>query len=224
MSTIEAPAPPKAQVQTQADRRKHWTTTEFDRMVRAGIIEEGSRTYLWEGEVYEPMTINPAHRNAVGNLSDLLRARLPRADWTIEQDAPVDLEDGTKPQPDVMVIAGPRSRYRGRKIKPADMALLVEVSDTTYDRDRGPRWLKNAQTGIPVYWIVNIPERKVEVYTNPETGPDGSPRYRDRAEFGLGAVVPLVLSREGVVAAYEGVRVDDILVDSLEPPDEGQRP
>jgi hypothetical protein len=221
MSTAQTTAPPETATRRPIETRKRWTTAEFDRLVRDGYIEEGSRTYLWEGEIIEPTTIYPAHYNALANLADLLRARLLRTDWTIYQEIPLEQDDGTKPQPDLMILPSPRSKYRRHKPTPADVALLVEVSDTTYDRDRGVRWVKNAKTGIPQYRIVNIPERRVEVYTSPEVGPDGAPRYRDRADYGLGAVVPLNLTHAGAVSAYEGVPVNAILVDSLEPNDEG---
>jgi Uma2 family endonuclease len=222
MTTAELAPPTAPAACPPVERRKTWTTAEYERLVELGFVDESTRAYLWEGEIYQPMTINPAHRNAVGNLVDLLKARFQRAAWTVDQDASLDQEDGTKPEPDVMVLFGPRASYRHRKITVADVVLLVEVSDTTYDRDRGVRLRKNAQTGVPLYWVVNILERRVEVYTNPGVGPDNASSYLNRTDYGLGSVIPLRVNRAGVETVFEGIPVDEILVDSLEP-DEGRQ-
>ena len=58
------------------------------------------------------------------------------------------------------------------------MALLVEVSDTSLSRDRGHKLSAYAKGEIPVYWIVNLVNRQVEVYSRP-----GKARYRSRKDF-----------------------------------------
>ena len=71
---------------------------------------------------------------------------------------------------------------------PADVALLVEVSESTLDRDQGEKLLAYATGNIPVYWIVNLVDDQVEVYTGP--GPAG---YRSRQDFKPGQTVPVVI-------------------------------
>ena len=58
-----------------------------------------------------------------------------------------------------------------------DVALIIEVADSTLDEDRGLKQRIYAREGIPAYWIVNPPDRVIELYTNP-TGPAPKPRYR----------------------------------------------
>ncbi len=57
--------------------------------------------------------------------------------------------------------------------------------------------------GIPVYWIVNLVDRQVEVYAGPHSG-----GYATRADYRSGQQVPVVL---------DGVIVDQIAVDDLLP-------
>jgi Uma2 family endonuclease len=77
-----------------------------------------------------------------------------------------------------------------------------EVADTTPAKDRR-RQRTYGPAGIPVYWIINLPDRKVEVYTSP--GPDG---YAARTDYSPGMSVPLEI---------DGVIVGEIAVDDLLP-------
>jgi hypothetical protein len=201
-----------------ADPPKRWTTAEFDRMLGQGFLVEGSDTYLWEGLIVEPMSEHLPHVHALGNLSDLLRERFPSALWTVNQDAPLELEDGTKPQPDMIVLKGARARFRVHAPRAENVAFLIEVSNSSYPRDSGERLRKYAGMLIPLYWIVNIPARRVEVYENPVESDDGPAFYEKRADFGLGQAVPFRVTHGGAEVAGE-IAVNDILQDSMEQPE-----
>jgi hypothetical protein len=84
-----------------------------------------------------------------------------------------------------------------------DAVLLVEVSETTLDRDQGPKLLAYARSGIPIYWIVNLVDNQIEVYCQPT--PDG---YRSRHDFKPGQDVPVVI---------DGVEVGRIAVSAILP-------
>ncbi len=69
----------------------------------------------------------------------------------------------------------------------------MEVADSTLARDRTLKARLYARASVPVYWIVNIPDRQIEVYTDP-SGPDAAdPSYRQRRDFAAASAVPLVL-------------------------------
>lgn len=70
--------------------------------------------------------------------------------------------------------------------------MLVEIAESSLDHDRTVKGRSFARAAIPVYWIVNLPGRQVEVYTDP-TGPAPQPSYRTRRDYGETAAVPLVL-------------------------------
>ncbi len=72
------------------------------------------------------------------------------------------------------------------------MALAVEVADETLRRDRTTKKRIYARAGIPVYWIVNLPERRIEVYTDP-TGPGEHPDYRRHEDYAAPAEVPVLI-------------------------------
>jgi Uma2 family endonuclease len=184
-------------------------------MVRQGLIREGSRAFLWNGEIIEPMPENQPHRNVTMVLLGLLAARLPAAEWTIDLDKPMEIRDGYKPQPDLAVYRGPRSGYRVRAPRAADAVLVIEVSDSTYRDDAGEFLREYEAAQVPLYWIVNIPARCVEVYRLRPAAPGGA-AYAPPERFGLDARVPLSVSRDGVTTDFEPVPVAEIVADALE--------
>ncbi len=217
MSTITPDAPATALAESAPEPasvgpRKRWTTAEYDDLIRKGIIREGSRAFLWDGEIIEPMSENPPHINAAANLFYLLLMRLARDHWTVNHDAPVETRDGYKPEPDISILKGPRSRYRNRAPNPADIALLVETSSTSYSKDSGAFLKEYASAGIAQYWIVNIPERRIEVYRQPSKS-----GYASRTDYGLEDQVPLILDGEGGAVALGEIAVADVVRDSLTP-------
>ena len=72
------------------------------------------------------------------------------------------------------------------------MVLVVEVADASLYRDRTTKKQVYARAGIPVYWIVNLPERRIEVYTDP-SGPGEGPEYRQHEDYGAWSEVPLMI-------------------------------
>ena len=76
------------------------TTAEFDNLLKTGVLEDGGPEYLWDGEICTKMVEYPEHINAVSNLGDQLEDRLGRVAWTVNEDKPVELSDGYKPEPD----------------------------------------------------------------------------------------------------------------------------
>ncbi len=74
----------------------------------------------------------------------------------------------------------------------ADLALVIEISDSTLARDQGFKKAIYAKSGIPVYWIVNLVDRRVEVYSDPGGDAD-KPDFRQRHDYGEVHDVPLVI-------------------------------
>ncbi|HZW32463.1 MAG TPA: Uma2 family endonuclease, partial [Isosphaeraceae bacterium] len=131
-----------------------------------------------------------------------LSGRLP-AGWSARMEQPVRIPAYDEPEPDISVVRGASADYRSRVPDPADVALLVEVSDTTLVQDRGLKLAAYAKDGIPVYWIVNLVDRQVEVYTRPlKAG-----RYRSRKDYKPGQQVPVVIAGQPL----RPIAVDDIL-------------
>ncbi len=170
---------------------RRFTVDEYHRMIHAGILTEDDRVELLEGWIVAKMPRNPAHDTALALVQAALSAVLPPA-WICRGQSAVTTAD-SEPEPDMAVVRGPIRRYATGHPGPADMGLVVEVADSTLARDRTLKARLYARAAVPVYWIVNIPDRQIEVYTDP-SGPDAAdPAYRQRRDFAADDAVPLVL-------------------------------
>jgi Uma2 family endonuclease len=87
---------------------------------------------------------------------------IPRG-WQLAIEAPIRIPEFDAPEPALAIILGAREWYDGRHPGPADVGLLIEVADTTHDRDRGVKALAYARGGIQEYWIVSLVDRQVEI-------------------------------------------------------------
>ena len=66
------------------------------------------------------------------------------------------------------IVRGPRDRYRSAAPRIADLGFLIEVADVSYAKDRGLKWRRYASVGVGHYWIVNLKQKRIEVYSQPE--------------------------------------------------------
>ena len=103
--------------------------------------------------------------------------------WYVRIQAPITLSDG-EPEPDLALVRGDRRDYLQHHPGPGDVVLVVEVADTSLARDRGIKKQTYAHAGIPAYWIVNLLERQIEVYTEP-SGAAATPDYAQRRDDGI---------------------------------------
>jgi Uma2 family endonuclease len=98
----------------------------------------------------------------------------------------------SEPEPDVSVIRGSIRDYENRHPGPGDVALVVEVTRTTAAKDRKLARVY-AASGIPAYWIVNVPARRLEVYSGPSGG-----AYSDRRVLAETETADVVLDGQAV--------------------------
>ncbi len=181
------------------------TVEQYHAMARAGILDEDDSVELLEGWLVAKMTINPPHRAAIVLISDALRRVLP-AGWYIDTQNPITTED-SEPEPDIVIVRGSTRDYLDRHPPPAEVALVIEVADATLRRDKTLKMRVYARAGIVTYWIVNLPERVIEVYTQPiSKGVDAD--YQQREDCREDDSVPLVI---------DGAEVARIAVSELLP-------
>lgn len=186
MSTIAPAQPAASPVSLSLAGLYRINVREYERIVAAGALED-ERIELIDGFLVKKMPKNPPHSWTTRKILDLLEGFLPPGwFWRLEQ--PVRIPDFDEPEPDIAIVSGSNDDYKYRTPEPADIALLVEVSESTLDRDQGERLSAYAKGGVPVYWIVNLADGHVEVYTGP--GPAG---YQARQDFIPGQVIPAII-------------------------------
>jgi hypothetical protein len=163
-------------------------------MIEAGILTEDDRAELLEGVIVAKMTHNPPHDGTIGLLQAELLKRLPDG-WVLRIQSAITLAD-SEPEPDLAVARGPGRRYVRAHPGPRDLPLLIEVAETTPLQDRNDKGRVYARARIPVYWVVNLMDRAIEVYTEPRSG--RSPVYRRRQDYQADQSVPVVLQGQEV--------------------------
>ncbi|MBV9126024.1 MAG: Uma2 family endonuclease [Planctomycetes bacterium] len=171
-----------------------FTVEQYQQMIEAGIFTANDRVELLEGWIIHKMTQNPPHAVAVDYAQEILRAMLPAA-WKVREQKPIQTSD-SQPEPDLAIVQGPAGRYEARHPKPSEIVLLIEVADTTLLDDRNWKGRLYARARIPVYWIINLVDGKVEVYTQPKGGK--APAYRERRDYGQEESVPLMLAGQQI--------------------------
>ena len=180
-----------------------FSVEQYHRMIASGAFTENDGLELLDGWVVVKMAKGPAHEYTTGRVEDFLRERVPDG-WHMRNQAPVTLSR-SEPGPDLAVVRGDRAAYRHRHPETPDVALVVEVSDTSLAADRLKGRLYG-QAGIAEYWIVNLPDRCVEVYTDPAEG----------AESGYGSCA-VIREADEVRLVIEGEECRPLAVAALLP-------
>ena len=162
MTTTAVPA------QTTAPTRRRFTVEEYCAMADAGILGEEERVELLDGEILIMPPIRPPHEDGTTRLSSDLIHRLHGRAWVRVQNA-VQLDDHGLPEPDIAIVRL-RDDYHRERPTPADVLLIIEVSDTSLEYDRELKLPRYAAAGIPEVWIANVPARHVEAFHDPVDG------------------------------------------------------
>ena len=178
---------------------RRFSVAEYHRLIDAGVFEGDERVELLEGSIATKMTRKPPHDAAVAQLAELLRAVLPPTHHIRVQSAVTTAD--SEPEPDIAVVRGRALDYRERHPGPGDIALLVEVADSSVERDRAKARIY-ARAGVGAYWLVNLVDKWIEEYAEAlrgrgdvalsqatglrdrSGGPGGRRRGRDRSRRG----------------------------------------
>jgi Uma2 family endonuclease len=163
---------------------------QYHKMMETGILWSGDPVELLEGWLVIKMSKNPPHVYSTSRLRDVLSDLVP-AGWFVNSQDPITTME-SEPEPDASIIRGDRRDYLIGHPTPKEVALIAEVADSSLAYDRGIKKRIFARAAIPVYWIVNLEDRCVEVYTDP-TGPADEPDFRHREVFGEVECAPVVL-------------------------------
>jgi Uma2 family endonuclease len=146
------------------ERTRPLRRAEYDKLVDLGVFE-GEKIELLQGVLVEMSPQGFEHAEVLRRLTELLvTAFVGRA--TVQVQSPIAASDESEPEPDFAVI--PRGNYS--RAHPEVAHLVVEVSVSSLRKDSGLKASIYAAAGIPVYWIVNVPARRVVVHDTPVNG------------------------------------------------------
>ncbi|HTI84492.1 MAG TPA: Uma2 family endonuclease [Acetobacteraceae bacterium] len=147
--------------------RHRLTVKDYHRLGEAGILGEDDRVELLEGQLVDMSPIGPRHALAIDALTELLVTTVARR-ASVRVQNPIVLDDESEPQPDFAVVRRPWRGYPDQHPQPEDVLLLIEVSDSSLDTDKGAKLALYARAGVREFWIVDLTTNKVIVHRDPD--------------------------------------------------------
>jgi Uma2 family endonuclease len=163
--------------------KRLFTVEEYHLMGKAGILSEGDRVELIEGELVQMAAIGTRHAGCVNRITRLF-CRLPEEMAIVTVQNPIQVSQQTEPQPDLVLLEPRADYYSTAHPLPSEVLLLIEVADSSIDYDKDVKIPIYARSGIQEVWIVNLQENCLEVYRQPT--PNG---YSLTLRFWLGEEV-----------------------------------
>lgn len=176
---------------------------QYHDMIRSGVLPDCSPIELIDGFLMRKdrggkgnsMSVHPRHAMVVSLLPFLL-ALLENTSLVFRSQQPVTLPPDSEPEPDGAIVRGPLQRYSQRHPNADEIVAIMEVSDTSLTYDRNTKGRLYASAGVPFYWIVNLQENVIEVYTQPNRS-EG--RYEQKEIYTVGQSAPLTLGEAGTI-------------------------
>jgi len=142
-----------------------FTADDYHRMGAVGLFE-GQRVELLQGRIIDMSPIKPKHAGVVAFFIHYLSRQLSE-DYIVNAQNPISLSDRSEPEPDISVLRYRDDFYKRSHPQAEDVHLLIEVADTSLDKDQKVKLPLYAAAGIPEVWIVNLTEEQLEQYTEP---------------------------------------------------------
>ena len=143
-----------------------FTRDEYYRMAEAGLFQH-ERVELLDGEIITMSPQNTPHASTVYRVAHRLEQLIGNT-TCIRCQLPIVLNDWSEPEPDIAVCAPDPDDYGQAHPQPGQILLLIEVADVSLPYDRSQKTVAYATSGIPELWIVNLPDRRIEVLTDPD--------------------------------------------------------
>ena len=169
---------------------------QYHAMICSGILTEDDPVELLEGWLILKMPKNPLHSATTRQVRQVLENKIPNG-WIVDSQEPITTTD-SEPEPGVIVMRGDAKQYVDRHPGPEDLALVVEISGATLQRDRELKKRIYASSAIPAYWIVNLAEQQIEVYIEP-SGNAGHPDYGQQRIYELEDEISLSIEDQQII-------------------------
>jgi Uma2 family endonuclease len=159
---------------------------DYHQMAEVGIFRPDERVELIEGELIDMPPIGHFHAGLANDLNRFFTPRTLGHAVTCMQN-PIVLGPHSEPQPDFALLRHRADCYKRALPTAADTLLVVEISDTTLRYDRTIKLPLYASHGIPEYWLINVPEKRIEVHRDPDAEQSG---YREVRILTEGLLAP----------------------------------
>ncbi|MEH2294290.1 Uma2 family endonuclease [Nostoc sp.] len=158
---------------------KRFTLDEYHRLGELGFFHEDDHIELINGEIIEMASKGTAHETCLRNLWKQL-PKLVGDRATLQSQAPITLPPNSEPEPDFAIVQNRDDNYLSSHPKPADVLLVMEVSDSSLAYDQDVKIPLYAQAGIADFWIFNLFDNYLEFYSEPYQDNPGKYGYLNK--------------------------------------------
>jgi Uma2 family endonuclease len=163
MQSLQPSSPP---LPLEPGSFKRWTAQDYHRMSELGLLHPDEKTELIAGQIILMAAKGIAHVTALQLLSVRLQEQLNGSALIRTQD-PITLDDFSEPEPDLVIVRGEILDYADHHPHPEEILLVVEVADSTLQRDCEIKDKLYAQSNIEEYWVLDLPNRRLHIFRNP---------------------------------------------------------
>ena len=143
-----------------------FTRDDYYRMAEAGVFEPDARVELLDGEIVEMSPIGPLHSGVLAILTRFFIEQIgDRAICRVQ--SPLHLDKRSEPEPDLLLVQPRDDSYASAHPTPRDVLLLIELAESSIEKDRGEKLRLYARAGISEYWIIDLNRRVLIVHRRP---------------------------------------------------------
>ncbi|WP_038016980.1 Uma2 family endonuclease [Synechococcus sp. PCC 7335] len=143
------------------------TTNEYHRMAEVGILSPDERVELIAGQIIQKMPKGPRHSALCKRIEKLIERLLGDKVLVRLQD-PIQLDLYSEPEPDIVVAHPNASFYVDHHPTPNEIYLIVEIADSTIERDLGFKADLYAAVGVADYWVLNVQAQQLHIFRQPQ--------------------------------------------------------
>ncbi|MGC1220058.1 MAG: Uma2 family endonuclease [Phormidesmis sp.] len=161
-----------------------WTLAEYHRMIAAGVLDN-RQVELIKGEIIEMPPEGEPHAYFSSESGNYF-VRLLGDKATVRQAKPITLPNQSEPEPDIAIVRPLGKAYLGHHPYPEDIFWVIEYSETSLKKDLELKTQTYAEVAIAEYWVVNLKNRSVIVFRDPQAG-----RYTSEQAYTEGSIQPL---------------------------------
>ena len=172
--------------------RKRFSVDDYYRMAEEGILSERERVELIDGEVLVMSPIGSRHAACVTRANQEL-VRGAGGSALVRPGNPVRLDAFNEPQPDFTLVRPRADLYESSHPGPSDVILVVEISDSSLEYDRGVKAALYARWGLVEYWVADLNAQRLWIYSSPDNGTYRTVEERRRGDKVAPRLLPACL-------------------------------
>ena len=148
------------------DFHARFSRAAYHRLVEIGLIDSDSRVELIDGEIFMMSPIGPPQGSYTSRLAEFFVRRLPE-NLHCRVQMPIVAGDHSEPEPDIAIVTRRTDYYKENHPSTNEVALIIEVAQSSLSFDLGKKLKLYASSNIPEYWVVDADHSLLHLHRAP---------------------------------------------------------